>query len=109
MALSTLQLCAGLCAVSLAASTAPSSPLVFTILGDWGGQDGYPYTTPAETALSSAMGEVAASTGSQFTVALGDNFYSYGVKNVNDPRFKETFEVVGYNSRILCKCECSAS
>ena len=90
-------LCAGLCAVSVMASAAPSSPLVFTVLGDWGGQDGYPYTTSAETALSTAMGKVAASNGSQFTVALGDNFYGYGVKDVDDPRFKETFEVDGHN------------
>ena len=82
-----------LCAVSLAVATAAASPLVFTVLGDWGGQDDDPYTTRAETGVAAAMGEVAASVSSQFTVALGDNFYHYGVKDVYDSRFKETFEV----------------
>ncbi len=39
------------------------------------------------------MGAVAAALDSQFTVALGDNFYGFGVTNVSDPRFQETFEV----------------
>ena len=42
------------------------------------------------------MGKKAAEIGSQFTVALGDNFYSFGVQNVDDPRFKETYEVYTY-------------
>ena len=82
-----------LCAVSLAFVTASDSPLSFTVLGDWGGQDDAPYTTQAETRIAAGMGEVAASVGAQFTVALGDNFYHYGVKDVHDPRFNETFEV----------------
>lgn len=39
------------------------------------------------------MGKKASEIGSQFTVALGDNFYLMGVSDVDDPRFKETFEV----------------
>lgn len=39
------------------------------------------------------MGKKAAEIGSQFTVSLGDNFYGDGVKNVDDPRFQETYEV----------------
>ena len=83
-----------LCAASLAVATAAASPLVFTVLGDWGGKKDDPFTTPAETGVAAAMGEVAASVSSQFTVALGDNFYDTGVKDVHDPRFKETFEVL---------------
>ena len=63
------------------------------MLGDWGGQEGSPYTTPAEVEIASQMGAVAERIGAQFTVALGDNFYHNGVKDVDDPRFKETFEV----------------
>ena len=40
------------------------------------------------------MGKKAAEIGSQFTVALGDNFYHQGVKSVDDSRFKETYEVI---------------
>ena len=39
------------------------------------------------------MGKTAAAIDSQFTVALGDNFYDTGVKDASDPRFQETFEV----------------
>ena len=82
-----------LCAVSLPVVTVSASPLSFTVLGDWGGQDDAPYTTQAETRIAATMGEVAASVSAQFTVALGDNFYDNGVKDVHDPRFNETFEV----------------
>lgn len=67
--------------------------LNFLVLGDWGGQPDPPYTTEAETSIAAVMGSVAASENSQFTLALGDNFYNTGVKNVNDPRFNYTFEV----------------
>ena len=67
--------------------------LTFLVLGDWGGKPSAPYTTPAEVDLAKVMGSKAAEIGSQFTLALGDNFYDKGVKNVEDARFKETFEV----------------
>jgi tartrate-resistant acid phosphatase type 5 len=67
--------------------------LNFLVLGDWGGQPDPPYTTEAETSIAAVMGNVAASEKSKFTLALGDNFYDTGVKNVNDPRFNYTFEV----------------
>lgn len=43
--------------------------------------------------LAGVMGKKAAEINSQFTLALGDNFYDVGVRDVNDKRFKETFEV----------------
>lgn len=67
--------------------------LRFLVLGDWGGQELPPYTTPAEVELAKVMGQKAAEIDSHFTLALGDNFYSTGVKSVSDKRFKETFEV----------------
>lgn len=67
--------------------------LNFTIMGDWGGQESSPYYTEAEKNIAEQMGKRASAIGSRFTVALGDNFYSHGVTDVDDPRFKETFEV----------------
>ena len=67
--------------------------LNFVVIGDWGGQSIAPYTTDAEREVAGQMGKTAAAIGSQFTVALGDNFYDRGVTNVSDPRFQETFEV----------------
>ena len=67
--------------------------LNFIVLGDWGGKPSYPYTTEAETSIAGVMGKVASEMNSQFTLALGDNFYDTGVKNVYDHRFNYTFEV----------------
>ena len=63
------------------------------MIGDWGGQPSAPYYTRAEADIADQMGKKATEVGARFTVALGDNFYDEGVKNVDDPRFKETFEV----------------
>lgn len=73
--------------------TASADSLSFMVIGDWGGQDTKPYTTDAEVYIAEYMGEVAKDVGSQFTIALGDNFYDEGVTDVNDKRFQETFEV----------------
>ena len=42
--------------------------------------------------MAKQMGDIAASVGAQFTLSMGDNFYDNGVTDVNDPRFKDTFE-----------------
>ncbi len=76
-----------------AAAKPSDSALSFLVLGDWGGQPRAPYTTPAEVAIAAVMGTKAAEIGSKFTLALGDNFYDTGVRDVADLRFKETFEV----------------
>ena len=70
-----------------------TAALNFLVLGDWGGKPVHPYTTPAEVSLANVMGDKAADIGSSFTLALGDNFYDVGVKDVEDKRFTETFEV----------------
>ena len=77
---------------ALALISAENGSLNFLLFGDWGGQSDSPYYTRAEVSVASVMAEKAQELGSQFIVALGDNFYSYGVKDVDDPRFKETFE-----------------
>lgn len=74
-------------------STSASENLVFVAVGDWGGKPTDPYATQTEQYVARAMGDTAASMKSQFTIALGDNFYFEGVTNVADPRFNETFEV----------------
>lgn len=82
-----------LAASLLCLAKAKNGELNFVVLGDWGGQPEEPYTTDAEREVAEQMGKTAASVGSQFTLALGDNFYDTGVKDVHDPRFQETFEV----------------
>lgn len=79
---------------SAAVEPPAADSLSFLVLGDWGGRPEYPYTTPAEVSLAKVMGEKAADIDSSFTLALGDNFYDTGVKNAQDKRFTETFEVV---------------
>ena len=69
------------------------SSVNFMVVGDWGGQDDPPYYTDPEKNVATQMGDIAASMGAQFTLSMGDNFYDYGVTDVDDPRFKETFEV----------------
>ena len=77
----------------LARRKSDDQTLNFLVLGDWGGSPDPPYTTEAEKSVASVMGSVAASEKSQFTLALGDNFYDQGVRDVSDPRFNYTFEV----------------
>ena len=69
------------------------SSLNFMVVGDWGGQDDPPYYTDPEQDVAKQMGDIAASMGAQFTLSMGDNFYDNGVIDVDDPRFKDTFEV----------------
>ena len=68
--------------------------LQFLMVGDWGGQDDPPYYTDAQLNVAQQMGVVASDIGAQFIVSLGDNFYDEGVKDSNDIRFQETFEVL---------------
>ena len=85
-----------LCALlSLLAFSKPSDAagLNFLVVGDWGGQSDSPYTTPAQEAVAKAMGKEATAVSSQFVLSMGDNFYDSGVKDVDDSRFKKTFEV----------------
>ena len=65
----------------------------FLVLGDWGGQSKKPHYTKAEEDIAEQMGKVASDINANFTIVVGDNFYDDGVTDVDDPRFKETFEV----------------
>ncbi|ESO94598.1 hypothetical protein LOTGIDRAFT_118400 [Lottia gigantea] len=75
--------------------------LRFLILGDWGGTDHHPYTVHNQLAVAHQMKETARSEKPKFILALGDNFYYNGVKNVEDHRFKDTFEHVYTDSSLF--------
>ncbi|KAK6179459.1 hypothetical protein SNE40_011815 [Patella caerulea] len=70
-------------------------------MGDWGGTSNAPYTTPVELDTANQMAKISRARKPSFVLALGDNFYYNGVKNVNDPRFQETFEVVYRDVSLL--------
>ena len=84
-----------LCVAALLCSSVQGEDgvLKFMMVGDWGGQSKKPHYTDAEMSISDQMGKTAEDIGANFTLALGDNFYDDGVKDVDDKRFKETFEV----------------
>jgi len=64
--------------------------LTFLALGDWGGREKYPYTTPNQLAVARGISRVS----SDFILAIGDNFYADGVTDVYDRRFRETWQEV---------------
>eukprot|EP00047_Mylnosiga_fluctuans_P005924 m.243654 g.243654 ORF g.243654 m.243654 type:complete len:323 (+) comp14281_c0_seq1:457-1425(+) len=79
----------------LALVCATSGTYNFVVVGDWGGQTRTPFTTETQLAVAAGMGKVAADINAHFVIALGDNFYSYGIDtDVTDPRFRVTFENV---------------
>jgi tartrate-resistant acid phosphatase type 5 len=86
----------GLLAIASAADpiSIDGNDLNFLMIGDWGGKPSSPYYTTAEVTLAATMGKKANEINSQFTIAMGDNFYDQGVANVTDMRFQHTFEVV---------------
>ena len=68
----------------------------YIVMGDWGGLPVFPYRTAIEEAVAREMGKIADKLDARFVLALGDNFYFDGVKDVDDPRFQ-----VGQNTLIL--------
>eukprot|EP00731_Ephydatia_muelleri_P019619 Em0012g444a len=84
----------GSCYFAGATPRPTTGSLDFLVVGDWGGQDRHPFYTTAQKNVARAMGVTAANIASKFTIGLGDNFYSNGVTDVADPRFRETFENV---------------
>jgi hypothetical protein len=92
-----------LAAVTAASVAAPdANSWSFMVMGDWGGQETAPYTTADEKTTAGGMNSIAANgiagetaTPPKFALALGDNFYSHGIKtDCHDPRFTNTFENV---------------
>ncbi|XP_043940803.1 tartrate-resistant acid phosphatase type 5-like [Protopterus annectens] len=66
----------------------------FLVIGDCGGLPFPPYFTKVGKTTAAEMAKVTQSLGVDFILNLGDNFYYHGVKDVNDFRFKESFETV---------------
>lgn len=87
---SLLAICLAAC---FSAAQGENGVLKFMMVGDWGGKSKKPYYTESEGRIADQMGKTAADIGANFTIAVGDNFYDDGVEDVDDKRFKETFEV----------------
>lgn len=68
--------------------------LRFFVIGDWGGLPEFPYRTFVEKAVANRLGKLADTLDIHCLLALGDNFYFNGVKQLSDQRFKETYEDV---------------
>jgi len=82
----------------------PRRDLKFFVVGDWGGDNhhGHP-TSPAQIDDAEEMASFAKDLGGvDFIVGVGDNFYPKGVTDVNDQRFKTTFEDVYYQQELQC-------
>lgn len=69
--------------------------LNFLVLGDWG-RNGEFY----QTRVADQMGKCAATLGTDFIVAVGDNFYPSGVQSTADPNWNFSYEQV-YRSYFL--------
>ena len=70
-------------AVDEAKTSTENNGLNYLVLGDWGGfhiKEAFGgYTTPVQVAIADQMDIVGEEVDSEFTMALGDNFYIYGV------------------------------
>ena len=72
-----------------------SSSIRLVQLGDWGGTENPPYSTPSQRDTAAGMGTVGEEISAQYVLALGDNFYHSGVGDTcTDPRFEETWNSV---------------
>lgn len=86
--------------IKWAAACAAAEQLDYFVMADWGGSPSSPYSTLPERTTAAGMGMMAATVNPSFVLAVGDNFYTAGVKSVTDPRFKSTFEDV-FNAEAL--------
>uniref|UniRef100_A0A7S1CSA9 acid phosphatase n=1 Tax=Skeletonema marinoi TaxID=267567 RepID=A0A7S1CSA9_9STRA len=76
--------------------------LHFLAVGDWGGTDFFPYYTEGQVETADGMAKIAAEKGSEFVLALGDNFYQTGLMDdaFAQMRFDETFEKVYHHDDL---------
>lgn len=71
---------------SLHTEVTDNNYLTFFTLGDWG------WNGDDQTNVAYIMGNVSVIYPPSFIVALGDNYYNDGVKSVDDPQWKTTFQ-----------------
>lgn len=93
----------------LSAEYSEASRLRFIALGDWGGQDEYPYYTEEQWETAQGMARVAGADefddnrpAASFVLSLGDNFYWNGFSEGVDveERYHETFEKVYHHDEL---------
>ncbi|XP_013393421.1 uncharacterized protein LOC106161105 isoform X1 [Lingula anatina] len=82
-----------------ATSTSTSAPftgaqLSYVALGDWGKPGS------SQEFVAATLGKWAQDHSSQFTLALGDNFYEIGVSGVDDPQFENTWRKIYTHSAL---------
>jgi hypothetical protein len=92
--------------LSVSSANADNGKLRFLALGDWGGQDQYPYYTEEQRETADGMASVAAAStelpAASFVLALGDNFYFEGLPggDGDELRFTSTFENVYHHDEL---------
>ena len=64
-----------------------STAFNFLVVGDWGRNGFFNQSEVAE-----AMGVIGARVQNRFTISTGDNFYTQGVRGVEDPKWERSFE-----------------
>lgn len=67
----------------------PKDALHFFVIGDWGRNGEY-----GQKDIASVMADAAKQVEPEFIISTGDNFYPSGVRSVNDPHWKASFEDV---------------
>ncbi|KAM8884426.1 tartrate-resistant acid phosphatase type 5-like [Synchiropus picturatus] len=93
--------CLLICSHELQTRIQDGTALRFVVLGDWGGIPVYPYFTVHEMVVARDIEMLVQTKGVDFVLSLGDHFYYEGVKSVDDPRFKQTFEKVFSQPALL--------
>jgi 3',5'-cyclic AMP phosphodiesterase CpdA len=89
--------CVAACALAMGALPAHGGDrgISFVVFGDWG-WNGYNH----QKELAETMGSEAKSVGAEFIVSLGDNFQVNGVRSVQDPLWRLSYEDIYTNPSL---------
>lgn len=74
-----------------------SDSTAFLVVGDWGRNGNF-----NQSKVATQMGYIGKKLGIDFVISSGDNFYSDGLKNVDDPAFRSSFTNI-YTAKSLQK------